>query len=131
MLAGAPSGILGPMKRNLIGPCRGRQKNVMPFYIKLHFKDIFDYHSHIYEKNKKKRLYGCCDLIYWELCWVTQSAAGMFSSVRPAQEGESPKLLTKHSVVLIAELYYTQTHALFISELFLIHEKHSKNKYGL
>ena len=40
-------------------------------------------------------------------------AAGMFSSVPPAQqEGESPKLLTKHSVVVIAEfqLYYMYTY---------------------
>ena len=57
-------------------------------------------------------------------------AAEMFSSVLTAQqEGESPKLLTKHSIVVITEfeLYYIYTHsALFISELFLIHENHSE-----
>ena len=55
----------------------------------------------------------------------------MFSSVATAkQRGESPKLLTKHSILVIAEfeLYYiyTHTHVLFISELFLIHKNHSE-----
>ena len=50
-------------------------------------------------------------------------APEMFSSVPTAkQEGESPKLLTKHSILVIAEfeLYYiyTYTHALFFQTCF-------------
>ena len=59
-------------------------------------------------------------------------APEMFSSVPTAkQEGESPQLLTKHSILVIAEfeLYYIYTYmctSLYISELFLIHENHSE-----
>ena len=48
-------------------------------------------------------------------------AAGMFSVPPAKQEGESPKLLTKHSTVVIAEfeltVYYIYTYyTVFISE---------------
>ena len=47
-----PPGILGPMKRNLIGPLyRPVKKCYAVLYKTMHFNDIFDYHSHISEKN--------------------------------------------------------------------------------
>ena len=47
-----PPGILGPMKRNLIGPFfRLAKKCDAVLYKTMHFNDIFDYHSHICEKN--------------------------------------------------------------------------------
>ena len=47
-------------------------------------------------------------------------AAGIFSFVTTAKPPESPKLLTKHSILGKSEfeLYYTRTYALLISELF-------------
>ena len=58
-------------------------------------------------------------------------AAGMFSVPPAKQEGESPKLLTKHSTVVIAgfelTVYYIYTYyTVFISELFFKHENHSE-----
>ena len=62
-----------------------------------------------------------------ESCLESHSlhAPEMFSSVLTAkQEGESPKLLTKHSIVVKEfELYYIYT---YIFSLFLIHENHSE-----
>ena len=50
--SGAPPGILGPMKRNLIGPLyRPAKKCDAVLYKIMHFNDIFYYHSHICEKN--------------------------------------------------------------------------------
>ena len=46
---GALTGFLSPMKRNLIGPLQ--KKMYAALYIIMHFNDIFDYHSHICEKN--------------------------------------------------------------------------------
>ena len=51
-LSVAPPGILGPMKRNLIGPLyRPAKKFEAVLYKAIHFNYIFDYHSHICEKN--------------------------------------------------------------------------------
>ena len=72
----------------------------------------------------KIHTWGCCNLIYrkykhfsdcTESCIESHSlhAPEMFSSVPAAkQEGESPELLTKHSIVVIAEfeLYYIDTY---------------------
>ena len=45
-------GILGPMKRNLIGPLYRPAKKCDAALCKtVHFNDIFDYHSYICEKN--------------------------------------------------------------------------------
>ena len=47
-----PPGILGPMKGNLIGPLFRQAKTFdAVLYKTMHFIDIFDYHSHICEKN--------------------------------------------------------------------------------
>ena len=100
----------------------------------MHFNDIFDYHSYICENtnmtvtwllltvslvvpqfncliSRKYKHFPDCT----ESCIESHSlhAPEMFSSVPTAkQEGESPKLLTKHSIVVIAEfdLYYIYTY---------------------
>ena len=139
--------MLGPMKRNLIGPLyRAAKKIWSRFYIKLCILMIFfDYHSHICEKNLVVPHAG---LIYHHNCRLTGSgiwfggkkyiyeamwslqfnllisrkykhfsdctvscieshslyAPEMFSSVPTAkQKGESPKQLTKHSILVINE----------------------------
>ena len=54
MQSGALPGILGPMKRNLIGPVyRPVKKCDAVLYKTMHFNDIFGYHSHICEKTNK------------------------------------------------------------------------------
>ena len=99
------------------------------FGVKISYEAIWSLRFNLLISRKSKHL---CDCI--ESCIESHSlhAPEMFSSVPTAkQEGESPKLLTKHSILVIAEfeLYYIYTHTyalFFISELFLIHENHSE-----
>ena len=78
------------MKRNLIGPLYSPVKKIdAVLYKAMHFNDIFDYHSHICEKNN---ITGTCLLLTVSL--VVPHAGLIYIY---------PKLLSDYSIIMIAE----------------------------
>ena len=76
LVTAAPAGILGPVKKNLIGPLyRPAKKFDAVLYKTMHFNDIFDYHSHICEKNLVVLHAG---LIYLHNCRLTDGGFGFW-----------------------------------------------------